>query len=418
MLIAFAVLLIVLVATAQLTSSLFGEAAATQSQVAATDLADQYLSSLAQAPLSTLQGDVNRTVSLGTTALGGERYALSQYLGWYGTGSAPALCVSGNPPEVMQATITVGWGHRHRVAETSVINPPYGAAQSADGWLSIRIESAADANRAPGDVSAVQVVVTPQGGTAMPALAPDAQGCLYEPVPAGSYSVAVTGPSSPLFVNNNNQPTPPAVSAVVTAGQATDVAVQYDQAAAVDFVPQASNPPVASGLPVTVSNPGMTAGSQVVIPAGSPTDGPVNVFPFPSGYSAWFGDCTDEQPTSPSTVTVQPGATATASVSGLVQLNLAVSTPGSSVTGTAKLSDPNCTTETYGLGQAPVTGGAATLSSQVIPESYLLTVTDTSDGKSATLAVSWDSVHQAWQYNVGSTPTESSPATPIAMSVP
>lgn len=412
--VAFAVLLVVLVATAELTSSLLGQAATTRGQVTATDLADQYLNALAEDPLSTLQSDVNRTVPLGSTSVGGERYAMSQYLGWQGTGAAPSLCTSGNPPEVMQATITVSWGHGQRMAETSVINPPYGAAQSTDGWLSIRIESAADPSQPPSDVSAVSITIAPTGGGGGTVYVPDAQGCLYQAEPAGSYNVTVGGPATPVFVDNNEQPAPPPATATVTAGQATDIGFQFDQAATVTFGPQAPSPPPATGMPVTVANPGMTAGSQVVVAAGGNGTGPVKLFPFASGYTAWYGDCSDEQPTSPATVAVAPGAASSAAVTGLEPLILALSGSNMTAVGSVALADATCTAETYGLGQAQVSGGSGTMSAQVIPEAYTLTVTDQNDGKSATLSLTWDAAHGEWAYSG----TETPPTTPIPVAVP
>lgn len=416
--VAFAVLLVVLVATAELTSSLLGQAATTRGQVTATDLADQYLNALAEDPLSTLQSDVNRTLPLGSTSVGGETYDMTQYLGWQGTGAAPSLCTSGNPPEVMQATITVSWGHSQHVAETSVINPPYGAAQSTDGWLSIRIESAADPASPPSDVSAVQVTITPSGGDASPALTPDNQGCLYEAEPAGTYSVSVSGPASPVFVDNNEQTSPPAATATVGAGQATDVAFQYDEAASVTFASQTGSPPLATGMPVTVANPGMTSGSRVVVAAGGNGTGPVALFPYPAGYTAWYGDCSPEQPTSPSTVAVSPAQATTATVSGLVQLTLALSGNDMTAVGTATLADPSnppvCTAETYGLGQTRIDQGTGTMSVQIIPEDYTLTVTDQGNGQSTQLSIAWDPTTSEWAYSG----TETPPSTPIPVSVP
>jgi Tfp pilus assembly protein PilV len=412
--IAFAVLLVVLVATAELTSSLLGQAATTRGQVTATDLADQYLNALAEDPLSTLQSDVNHNVSLGSTTVGGERYSLTQYLGWEGTGAAPSLCTSGNPPEVMQATITVTWGQTQKVAETSVINPPYGAAQSTDGWLSIRVESAADPSLPPSDVTAVSVTVTPAGGGSGTTYVPDSQGCLYQPEASGSYSVTVSGPVSPTFVDNNERTAPPAVTATVTAGQATDVGFPFDEAATVTFAPQVPGPPLASGMPVTVANPGMTSGSQVVVPAGGNGAGPVALFPFPTGYTAWYGDCSTEQPASPATVAVSPGTPATGTVTGLEPLTLALSGNDMTAVGTATLADASCTTETYGLGSAQINGGSGTMSAQVIPEAYTVTVTDQGNNQSAHLSIAWDATKQEWAYSG----TETPPSTPIPMAVP
>lgn len=417
MLVAFTILLIVLTATATLTTSLLGQAASTKDQVTATDLADQALAQVAEEPLSTLSADVNRTVDLttsGPVTVAGTPFAMAQYLGWYGTGAAPSLCTSGNPPEVLQATVTVTWDHgRQRIAETSVIDPPYGAAQSTDGWLSVQIESAANPSEPPADVQAVQVVITPSGQASLPAEQPDPQGCLYQPVPAGSYQVVVQGPASPLFVDGDDQPDPPPTTVTVTAGRATDVDVPFDQAAMVGFTPAETSPALASGLPVTVANPGMTSGSEVAIPYPATSSGPVPLFPYPSGDTVWYGDCPDEQPAHPSTVTLVPGQPATATVGGLVTLTLAISTPGASVSATATVHDPSCPSDTFGLGQATTSGGSATVSAQIVAESFTVTVTDLADGKTATVSLEWQGDQWLDQANDQTYP----PASPIPVTV-
>jgi len=418
MLVAFALLLVVLTATAALATALLGQASTTQDQVTATNLADQALTNLAEEPLSALQPDINRTIDLttaGPVVVAGNQFDLSQYLAWFGTGSAPSLCVTGNPPEVLQATVTVSWAHgTQHLAETSVVNPPYGSAQSTDGWLSVQIESAANPNLPPADVGAIAIVITPAGGTPLPAEQPDSQGCLYAPEPAGTYTVAVQGPSSPVFVDNDNATTPPPTTVSVTAGQATDVDVLYDQAAAVRFTPASSSPPIATSMPVTVANSGMTAGTEVVIPYPASSSGPVNLFPFPSGYGTWYGDCPDEEPAVPTSFAVAPGQATTADIGGLVQMTLSVSTPGASVTASATVQDPSCPADTFGLGQAAVTGGSASLAVQLIAETYAVTVTDVSDGATTTVDLQW----QTDQWVNTSTHSAYAPTTPIPVSVP
>jgi len=405
MVVAFTVLLVVLVATAELTTTVFGQAATTRAQVTATDLADQSLTELGADPLSQLQSDVNQTVYQSPVTLGGETFTIGDYLQWGDTGAPHSLCLTGSPPQIMQATVTVSWGGQHRLAETTVINPPYGQTQSQDGWLAVLVQGAASlapssstttSEQPPADVSAVGVSITPEGGSALAPLAPDASGCLYQPLAPGTYTVALQSPTTPAFVDNNNDPAPTQQDVTVTQGQATDVSFLYDQAGTVTFTGGTPTPPLASGMPVTVSNSGMAAGSQVVVTAGEAGVATAHLFPFPSSYSAWFGDCPSETPgsgwtdASSAAVTVSPGQAVSAVAGGLVDLDLEVSTTTGPVTATGTLADPSpsiCPSETYGLGTVPVSGGTATLADQIIPEDY--TVTVIAGSSSATVDLTW-----------------------------
>ncbi len=429
MIIAFTVLLVVLVATAELTTTLIGQAATAHAQVTATDLADQTLNQLANEPISQLSPDVNRNVQLSSVSLAGETFSITQYLHWAGTGDAHSLCLTGSPPQVMQATVTVGWGQGQHLAETSVINPPYGQAQSTDGWLAVLVQSAADPSKPPVDVGAVGVVITaPGSSTPLPTETPDATGCVYAALPPGDgYTVTLQSPASPAFVGVDGQSSPSATNINVTQGKAADVSFLYDRAAAVSFQPAAAAPPLATGMPVSVGNSGLTNGYLVAVPAGSGSTGPVDLFPFPTGYRVWYGDCLAETPsssqdwtkTSPPTTAVQPATAVTATAGGLVQLNLAVTASGAGpVTATAVLDDPHpglCPADHYGLGPATVDGGTAAIAAQIIPEDYTVTVTDTADGATATVDLAWDPTTGEWA-DTG-TKTEYPTASSIPVSV-
>lgn len=421
MVVAFTVLLVVLVATAALTITLQGQAATTNAQVSATSLADQALTELGNEPLTTLQSEVNDTVTEPNPVhLGGDTFVISHYLHWDGTGAAPSLCLSGNPPQVLQATVTVSWAGAHHVAETAVIDPPYGAAQSQDGWLSVLIQSAANANDPPLDVAAVSVVITPAGQPALTPATPGADGCVYMAVPPGTYSVSLVSPAQPAFVDADNDPAPSLTGLTVTQGHATDADFLYDQAAQVTFSATSTVPLPASGMPITVANSIMTNGSQVVVAAGSTSDGPVALFPAAGGYQAWFGDCPSETPgtgwtgETASSFDVSPGQTTTVAAGGLVTLELAVAT-ADPVSATATTADPDpsaCPTETYGMGQGSPAGGTALIAAQIIPEDYQVTVTDQSSGASTVVDLSWDPTTGNW-VDASDANTQFPPSTPI-----
>ena len=159
------VLLLVLVASSYLVDNVVSQAAFNRQRVAAAELAEQYLETTSNATLSSLQADISKDVLLTATpvTVGGINYNVWSHLEWAGTGSAPNLCASGNPPQVVRATMTVKWGNNQSMGETSVINPPYGTVIPGDGFLSIQILGAG-APSPPADTANlinVPVTVTP-----------------------------------------------------------------------------------------------------------------------------------------------------------------------------------------------------------------------------------------------------------------
>ncbi len=138
------VLLLVLVSSTYLVDNVVQQAALNRQKVAAAELAEQYLEITANATLASLQAHIAKDVLLTPTpvSVGGISYSVWSHLEWAGTGSAPSLCTSGNPPQVVRATMTVKWGVNQSLGETSVINPPYGTVISGDGFVSIQVEGA------------------------------------------------------------------------------------------------------------------------------------------------------------------------------------------------------------------------------------------------------------------------------------
>lgn len=159
------VLLLVLIASSYLVDSVVQQAAFNRQRVSAAELAEQYLETTSNATLSSLQADISKDVLLTATpvTVGGINYSVWSHLEWAGSGTSPSLCASGNPPQVIRATMTVKWGNGQSMGETSIIDPPYGTVIPGDGFLSIRIYGAT-ANKPPADTTNlinVPVSVTP-----------------------------------------------------------------------------------------------------------------------------------------------------------------------------------------------------------------------------------------------------------------
>ena len=121
-------LLVILVASSSLVDDNAKQANHSKELVSAAEIAELWLERLANDPLSTLQGDINQTTALTSTpdVVAGVGYSAQAQLAWGDTGASENACTSGNPPQIILATVTVTRGyssprgrvHRHR--------PPYG----------------------------------------------------------------------------------------------------------------------------------------------------------------------------------------------------------------------------------------------------------------------------------------------------
>jgi len=403
------VLLIVLVSSSYLVDTTVKQAAINREKVAAAELAEKYLETTANSTLSSLQANISKDVLLTATpvTIGGVGYSVWSHLEWAATGTQPSLCTSGNPPQVVRATMTVKWGNGQSLGETTVINPPYGALVPGDGFLSVQIQGAS-APKAPADTAnlvRVAVNVTPNGGSTT-TYNPDQYGCVYLQEPVGTYTVSLASPSGgPAFIDWQELAAPSQSSiSVVTAGLPTFVpAFHYDESGTVALSP-AAGPPVASGMPVSISNGGnlQPSGSVVLVAPGSSTMS-AQLFPYTTPYSVWYGDCstvagvTQEQPAIPSTFTVTPQGSTSATITGLTPVSLAVTQTGGGAqapTATATVADPNAGTdgcsasngEVYTLAGMAGSGTAYSDQTAILPQTYNITVTDPNNNQTTTLS--------------------------------
>ena len=273
------VLLLVLVASSYLVDNVVKQAAFNREKVAAAELAEQYLEITSNATLSSLQANISKDVLLTATpvTVGGIGYSVWSHLEWAGTGNAPSLCTSGNPPQVIRATMTVKWGNGQSLGETSIIDPPYGTVIPGDGFLSIQIYGA-NAPKAPADTANlinVLVNVTPQSTGVTTVYNPDQNGCVYLQEPLGKYNVSLASPTGgPTFIDWQELASPSATSVnVATAGlPAFAPTFHFDESGTVTLSPSAAAP-LASGMPVSVSNGGnlQPSGTNTIVAHGANT---------------------------------------------------------------------------------------------------------------------------------------------------
>jgi hypothetical protein len=119
-----------------------------------------------------------------------------------------------------------------------------------------------------------------------------------------------------------------------------------------------------------------------------------SLFPYPSGYSVWYGDCTAEEPSSPALVSASPATASTATITGMAPLELQVSkaggTPLYGATATMSVQDgaDSCPADTFGLAPTAGTSPSPAISlTEVIPETYSVTVTDPGNHMSTTFTL-------------------------------
>ncbi len=414
------VLLLVLMASTYLADTVVKQAAFNREKVAAAELAEQYLEITSNATLSSLQANISRDVLLTATpvTVGGIGYSVWSHLEWAGTGNTPSLCTSGNPPQVIRATMTVKWGNGQSMGETSIIDPPYGTVIPGDGFLSIQIYGA-NAPKAPADTTNlinVIVNVTPQSTGVTTVYNPDQNGCVYLQEPLGKYNISLASPTGgPAFLDWQELAGPSAAAVnVATAGlPAFAPTFHFDESGTVTLSPSAAAP-LAAGLPVTVSNGGnlQPTGTNTIVAYGANTT-VVPLFPYTTAYSVWYGDCTtvagvtQEQPAAPTTFSLTPQGAASASVAGLNTLAIAATrTAGAAFTAaptaTATVNDAaapgdGCPSadktggEVYTLaGATPTTVGSTTsytTTTAIMNQTYTVTVHDPSNNSNTPFAM-------------------------------
>ncbi len=381
---ALVVLLVVLVASSSLVADVAKQAAHAKERVSATEIAEQWLERLANDPLATLQSDINHNVALTSTpdVIAGVGYSAIAHLAWADTGATQNACTSGNPPQVVLATVTVTWGVSQTLAETTVIDPPYGTAVPTDGYISVQVIGATGSSPPAG---VTNLTVSINGST----YTPDDNGCVFQQETPGTYAVSLTSSAGGYVDWQENAA--PSTSLSVVAGATAPYSFHYDQAATVTFTSGSS--PVAVGLPVAAGNGQLLPVPwKTIITAGSSATS-ANVFPYQSGYTVWYGDCVAEEPTSAALVSVTPGGSSSATVTGLAPIELQVKTTSGSpmynATAAAVVNDSadSCAADSFVLVASSGTSPNPAISlTQVPPETYTVTVTDPANGHTTAIS--------------------------------
>ena len=254
--------------------------------------------------------------------------------------STTSLVVSGLTQAVASGdSLTIGSGSQAQIVTASAAT----AVGTGSQTISVRPRS----NRCVTSSFAAGTAIADAawGGTTV--YNPDQNGCVYLQEPLGKYSVSLASPSGgPTFIDYQEYSTPgvtgqnPVTVTVSTSGlEAVPVQFHYDEAGTVSFTPSAAAP-IATGMPVSVGNSSLQpSGTNVIVAHGSSAT-TAQLFPYTTGYTIWYRGLHDPglghqgaAHRGGTTFALSPQGTATAQITGLDTLKLAVTQTGGEVQG-------------------------------------------------------------------------------------
>ncbi|MCW2678959.1 MAG: hypothetical protein JWM62_360 [Frankiales bacterium] len=235
----------------------------------------------------------------GALTVDGTSYTVVREVSWLPLGTGKSACDGGSAVTHpgLAVHVSVTWpsmGRVKPVVSDTVLTPPKGVLNSAVAFAAVRIR---DRGGAPYEGRSVRM--TGPAGTFTDITGPD--GCaVFALSAAGSYNATLTEAG---FVAPDGNPTPQQAKSI-TAGTVQTWEFSYDRSAGLNRVLAVSgaSPDVGSyALPATL--PGLTIGNSHLQPDGvrtftSGTAATPALFPWPEGYTAWAGTCSDADPAS------------------------------------------------------------------------------------------------------------------------
>lgn len=254
--------------------------------------------------------------------VGGVNYTVVDSVAVQLLGPGASACDGGSgvahPSYLLTATVT--WprmGATKPVVDQTVLTPPKGVVKDdLNGYVAIGVKNA------NGEAPAVSVPVQLSGPAGTLSQNTDSTGCaVFTVSTAGSYTASM---SSSNWVDFYGNPAPSLANIPVTIGQLTTRQMTYDQAAEIDATfTTAAGYALPTTLPlITIANSGIQpTGTKVMSSTGAVT-ALKNLWPFPSGYTAWAGTCADADPAASGNPRIAPVVVAGNSV-GAAQLALA-----------------------------------------------------------------------------------------------
>jgi Tfp pilus assembly protein PilV len=260
--------------------------------------------------------------TVSTQTVNGLKFTVTQDEQWVNQTATTSSCQSagaGGSNAILQVTESVTWlgaGATAPVASTTVLSPPAGAYSTATGSIAVQVLNAAG-------LPEVNTAVSISGASAQ-TQSTTAEGCAFFAfLTPGAYTVKVTAGTGV----GDQEVLIPSQSTSVTVGQTSSLTFNYDTAATISITgwtgPSVATP--ATNIPIGIANTGLQPYSMYSYATGSTSLTPL--FPYPSGYTVFAGNCTDNNPNGldttrnkfynnpgTTTVSVSPGGTVTTAV--------------------------------------------------------------------------------------------------------
>jgi Tfp pilus assembly protein PilV len=224
-----------------------------------------------------------------TKTINGLKFTITQQMQWVAQSSTASACDSGGigTNAVLQVNESVTWigaGATAPVEATTTLAPPAGAYSAATGSIGVKVLNAAGQGVPNIAVQAAGPMTRTQSTTT--------EGCaFFAYLTPGSYTVAVVAGTG---VGDQEQLTP-SQGASVTVGQTTSMTFNYDTAATITVTGwSGSTMTPATNIPIGVANTSLQPFGAYTYATGTTSLTPL--FPYPSGYTVFAGNCTDSNP--------------------------------------------------------------------------------------------------------------------------
>jgi Tfp pilus assembly protein PilV len=375
--IAFFMLLLVLIPTAQFLSDQSAATGNLRNRVVASNLVDQMMEKYEAESVTSFSalesGSSGQAVPNGppvstTQTVGSIRYTLTTTEDWQETGVDSGCDSNGNGSDIGSSALlfieaSVSWEDMDGtppISATTTIAQPYTSDSSTTGSLELSVTGA---NGTGADESGVAVVLTDNDTGSSTTQYLNTDGCLFvpnlTPTPLRgkgyTFELQQAGYVTPLEGTTYSQ------SGIdITGGAVTSESANYDVAGTIDASYSGGIPPV--GMPITVANTSLIPSGTYVF---SGTTSLTPLYPYPNGYSVWAGDCPDSNPAAENRNTntalypsapAAPVGTPTADGAG---------SPGPPVTVTVPLTTLNVTV--YGSNGAAASGATVEVTAAADP---------------------------------------------------
>ena len=224
-----------------------------------------------------------------TQTVNGLKFTLTQEMQWVGQSSTTSACDSGGTGSnsILQVTESVTWpdaGGTAPVESVTTLAPPAGAYSAATGSIGAKVLDAAGL-----PLGSIQVSIS---GTSTQSQSTTSEGCAFFAfLTPGAYTVSVTAGTG---VGDQEQLVP-SQSTSVTVGQTASLQFAYDTGATISITGWSNSAATpATGIPVSIANSALLPYRQYSYAAGTTVMTPL--FPTPSGYTVFAGNCTDNNP--------------------------------------------------------------------------------------------------------------------------